>query len=81
MRNACLDPDDRATSCIDVYPFARQRDVREQSKMYVRQVELNQLVDRLKRKAMNSLKLKGTEGAKTKARIALRRKLDGEGNR
>jgi len=79
----CRDPNDRASSCVDVHPCARQRAVRGQSKAYVQQVELDALIARLKGEAVDSLKpkLKGTEAAKINAEEALKRKMNGEDNR
>lgn len=76
-----MDPDDRAASCIDIQTHVRQRDVAEQTKAYVRQLVLNEVLARLKSDAVKSLRLKGTKEAKRKAVQTLKDKMDGKGSR
>lgn len=48
---------------------------------YVTQIELNDLLARLKDDAVRSLKLTGTENMKKEAEQRLRNKMDGKGDR
>lgn len=81
MKKTALDPDARAAVWIDTQTRVRQRRVAKRSKEYVRQDELNEVIVKLKRDAVGSLRLKGTEEVKNRAKEALKDKMDRHGTR